>query len=180
MLLALSACASSIPPDIRVAPTQAPTLAQLRSNPDQYVNQQLRVGGVILKVNNRRQESRIIVVAMPLSGEGKPKISDQTQGRFVALIKGFAEPEVFKKHRRITVVGRFLRMQTKKIGGYDYDYPVIAVDDYYLWPRQRKIKTTPNYLLWPYNPWYYPNGYYSYQPWYYRRGKLICKTKACT
>ena len=176
----VSGCASSIPQSISTAPEGAPDLSTLRADPEKYLGRSVRLGGRIVKVENRQQNSWISVVAMPLQGNGKPRRSDQSPGRFIAQVKGFVDPAVYSKNRRITVVGRFEKMLSQKIGEYNYPYPLIITDDVYLWPRAPKVRYTPVNTLWPYSPWYGPYDYYPYQHYYYRRGELICKTKACS
>jgi outer membrane lipoprotein len=177
--LLLTGCASSIPPAITNAPDGAPDLATLRMAPDKFQGQTVRFGGRIVRVENHQKDSWISIVGLPLQSNGKPQLSDQSPGRFIAQVKGFIDPAVYSKNRRVTVVGRFAKMQSKKIGGYSYQYPLLIADDIYLWPRRPKVQYTPAYPLWPYGPWYAPYDYYPYLH-YYPRGKLICKTKACS
>ena len=178
--LLLSGCASSIPPTISNAPESAASLSQLRAMPQDYIGQSVRLGGRIIEVENHQHDSWISIVEQPLQGNGKPRTSDQSAGRFIARVKGFVDPAVFSKGRRITVAGRFERLQTRKIGDYDYRYAIIDADDYYLWPREPKVRYAPSNVLWPYSPWYGPYDYFPYQHYYHRRGELICNTKVCS
>ena len=177
--LLLTGCASSIPPAIMNAPDGAPDLATLRAAPGKYQGQTVRFGGRIIGVENYQNESWISVVGLPLQSNGKPRLSDRSPGRFIAQVKGFIDPAVYSKNRRITVVGRFDKIQSKKIGDYRYHYPLLIAHEVYLWPRKPKVRYAPVYPVWPYSPWYAPYDYYPYQH-YYPRGKLICKTKACS
>lgn len=73
---------------------------------------------------------------------------------------------MFSEEREITVVGELVRTEILKIGEYDYEYPVIEVENYYLWPpRAERVDMRPPYY-WPYHP-YYGWPYHPY-PYYYR------------
>ncbi len=54
-----------------------------------------------------------------------------------------------------------VKTKTLKVGEYDYDYPVIEVSEFYLWP--------PKPVLTEYNPHdydpYYRPYYYPFYPW---------------
>jgi len=175
----LFACSSSVPVAIRQAPEQAPDIAQLRASPQDYPAQQVRWGGRILSTQNKQDATWITIVAMPLSKRGEPLKSDQSPGRFIAIVKQFVEPLVYRKNRLITVTGRYLRAETHQVGEFQYSYPLIEVDQYYLWPRKVKSPVTYPQNFWRYDPWsypYYPNPYN-----YYRiRGELICDTQLCS
>jgi len=92
-----------------------------------------------------------------LNGDGEPKVSDQSTGRFIAIVDKFLEPTVFTREREITVTGKVLRMETINVGEYAYEYPVIQVEHYHIWP----VREDPVYINYPpywwYDPWYpYP------------------------
>jgi len=176
----LAGCASSIPPAIRNAPVDAPTLAQLRTQADSMQGQAVRLGGFIVEVENRDAESWVTIVAQTLGDNGKPRISDQSNGRFIARIAGFVDPAVFAKNRRITVAGRLDTIIVKKIGDFDYRYALIDVDHYYLWPKQSKPHYQPSDPFWPYDPWYDSYDYFPYPYYYHRRGELKCHLKVCS
>jgi outer membrane lipoprotein len=158
MTLLLGACSSKIPPQISEEPANAPTLAQVRENPDTFRDSLVRWGGVILNTENRDGSSWITIVALPLDSSGKPTGRDSSLGRFIAVIDDFVEPLVYSKDRRITVSGNITGMHTAKVGDYPYDHPLVQTDLHYLWPKT--VAVPANYYPYPY---YWP-GYY---PWYH-------------
>lgn len=160
----LSACSSKIPPDIRQSLEGAPGVAEVHEQPNLYRSQKIRWGGVILQTENKAKVSSITIVAFPLGRRGNPQLSDQSEGRFIAVINEFVEPLVYGRDREITVTGTLVGTQTAKVGEFSYQYPVVDVENYYLWPPKAEIeeKNCPSY--WRYDPWLYP--YYPYYPRY--------------
>lgn len=157
----ISACSSHIPPEIRQPLDGAPSVAQAREQADAYQSQRVRWGGVILDTENKHDASWLTIVAFPLDDEGEPRDSNQSTGRFIAIVDEFLEPMVYNSDRQITVIGSLLRTETLKIGEFPYEYPVVQVEHYYLWPP----KPEPANIVYPaywYDPWYNP-----YYPWQY-------------
>lgn len=168
-VLLVSACSSHIPPEIKQSPEGAPGLTQVHGHVDDFLSQKVRWGGVILNTENKDKTSRLTIVAFPLKDDGEPKVSDQSSGRFIAIVDEFLEPTVYSNERSITVVGTVLRSETMDVGEFAYEYPVVQVEHYYLWP----VKEDPDYRdyppYWWYDPWYpYYPYYYPYYPRHYR------------
>ena len=165
-VLLISACASQIPAEIRQAPDGAPGVAEVRANMDSHVSQKVRWGGVILQTENKNDSSWLTVVAFPLTSRGEPLSSGQSQGRFIAVVDQFLEPLVYSADREVTIVGDLLRSEKLQIDKFFYEYPVIKVDQLYLWPvkSERQFSNYPPYW---YDPWYYPFHYPYYRPRYY-------------
>lgn len=163
LVTALSACQSNIPEQIRQGIESSPSVAQVREAPQKYVSQSIRWGGLILETENRQDTSRLTVMALPLSDKGKPRIYDQSPGRFIAVINKFVEPLEFSRDRQITFSGIISGAEKIKVGDFPYEYPVIQVDQYHLWPKP--VPTVDPYYpdYWRYDPWYYPG----FSPWYY-------------
>ena len=169
LAMLVSACSSHIPPEISLPLDNAPTIQQVHDNPNNYLSQKVRWGGVILSNENKQQSSWLTIVAFPLSDGGKPQVSDQSPGRFIAIADEFLEPLVYKRDREVTLTGTVIRTETIKVGGFPYEYPVIKVDHYYLWPL-RTVYEGPDYdPYWRYSPYYPYYPYYPWSPYYYPR-----------
>lgn len=136
MMAVLSGCATQAPAPIAEAPPHNPSISQVRAQPNDYQGIQARWGGTIAAVENREQETRLLIVGWPLDDKGEPQVSTTSQGRFMAKINGFLDPAVYSTGRLVTVVGTIVGSESRKIGSYSYLYPVIAAEHYYLWPRQ--------------------------------------------
>lgn len=165
LVLSLAACSTNIPKEISQPLEGSPDVGEVRANADAFKSQKVRWGGLILGTENRQDTSRLTVVAFPLRGDGEPRSSDQSTGRFIAIVDNFLEPTVYKRDREITVTGRVLKTETIKVGDFAYEYPVVQVEQYYLWPE----KVDPVYVdyppYWWYDPWY---PYYPYFPHQHR------------
>lgn len=158
----MAACSSSIPPEIRQTLDNGPGVAQLREQPDNYIEQQIRWGGMILETENRENTSWLTIISYPLTDSGEPQTYAQSPGRFIAIVNDFLEPLIYGQDRLITVKGNFFETETINIGEYPYEYPLIVVDHYYLWPEKREPRYVDYPPYWGYDPWFYP-GY----PWHY-------------
>ncbi len=164
-VIALSACSSNIPLDISQEVNDAPSFSQIQKQPESYLDQPLRWGGTILKTENKQGSSWITIVAFPLSDSGRPMESDQSPGRFIAVVDDFLEPLVYTKDRELTVRGRLLRTEAIKVGDYPYQYPVLQVDSYHLWAKKPEINQINTPYFWPYYP-YYSDPIFNPRPYY--------------
>lgn len=158
LILNLQACSSHIPTQISQPVINEPSLDSVRLNLTEFIGQKVRWGGTILATENGQNTSLVSIVAFPLNAQGRPVQSGESMGRFIASIDDFLEPLVYSADRQITVTGSILRTEPRKVGDYTYNYPVIKVDNYYLW--EPVIVPEYNYPpYWWYDPWYYPPGY---------------------
>lgn len=99
----------------------------------------VRWGGRIVGVEPLADRSCFEVVAGPLGRDGRPLERDASDGRFIACRAGFYDPQVFLPGREITLTGRIEGFDTRKVGEYDYRYPVLAAEVVYLWPQRKDV-----------------------------------------
>lgn len=156
MLLAMTACAS-VPPF--PVPANNPPLASVRADVSTYKNQHVVWGGTILAIDVKQTYALLTMLAKPLDNDGEPVQTDKSDGRFLARLSGFRDPAVFATGRSLTVAGILSGSEKRKIGNYDYLYPVVTVDSYRLWPIPVK-QTYDSFDYWWYDPWY------PWYPWY--------------
>ena len=169
LTLLLSACASQVPQLIREAPADDPPLEQVRENATDHLGQQVRWGGIIIETGNQEDATRLTMLGRPLYKDGQPKFTDDSAGRFIAIVPTFLDPQVYAPERQVTVTGTLLNTEAGKVGEYPYSYPVIQADAWYLWPEQTEPPYGYPYPGW-YDPWFYdpwyPYGYpYRYRYW---------------
>ncbi|HQU14596.1 MAG: hypothetical protein B7Z66_04535 [Chromatiales bacterium 21-64-14] len=159
--LLLAGCASPVPPPIGSPPPgSSPTVAQVRADPNGFSGAQVRWGGTIAAVENGTAQTWIQVVARPLARDGRPsEEGDASAGRFLAEVSGFLDPEIYAKGRLITVAGRLDHEVTRPIGRFEYHFPVVTVEAYYLWPPLPK-RERYGYPRYYYDPWWSP-----WYPW---------------
>jgi outer membrane lipoprotein len=146
-VLAVTAC-TTIPEQIQgdfpdVSPARADGVAE---------GSRVRWGGVILNTKVKDSSTCFEVLSRDLDKYLRPKVEDQTAGRYIACKQGFYDPEVFTKGREITVTGTLRGVETRPVESFDYRYPVIDVDELVLWQKRRNVVVYRGF----YDPWFNP------------------------
>lgn len=139
-----------------------PALSRVRANPTAYTGQKVHWGGRIARVDNQPHDTLIEVVQQPLSSDGRPESTPTSEGRFIARFDGFLDPAIFAPGKRLTVSGTVHGTRKGRIGDYQYQFPVVNVVDYRLWPKYR-----PPRIIYYRDPWW-PGPYFGPYPWPYR------------
>ena len=132
---------------------------------ESQVGTRVRWGGAVLETRPEKDFTCFEVLSRPLGDSMRPVLSDRDDGRFIACKPGFYDPEVFTKGREVTLVGEIIHMDTRKVGDYDYHYPVVDIEFMSLWPRRHAhVRVYAGYH--PYY-WHYPpfGPYYRYPYW---------------
>jgi len=152
-------------------PQNNPPVAAVQSKPEAYIKKPVTWGGVILSSEAKQSGTEIILLAKRLDSSTRPFETDTALGRFIAQIKGFVDPAVLAKGRELSVNGVITGAEKRKVGEFEYLYPVVIVNSYHLWPV--RVKYYDDYYWDPwYGPWYYPYPYH-----YYRHPRVIKEVK---
>ena len=120
----------------------------------------VRWGGTLLDTRPEDKYTCFEILSKQLQTSTRPIISDQAGGRFIACKPGFYDPEVFKKSREVTLTGKIIHIDVRKVGEYDYHFPVVDIEFMILWPKRR------NRVYYSYRPYYWHYPYYG--PYYWR------------
>ncbi len=167
-IMVMNGCVTVVPEAISggIAPI---SLNAARENPQQYTGKQVRLGGDIATVKSFKDVTVIEVVSRDLSGNSRPSHSDNTEGRFLANIKGFIDPAIYTEGRKITITGVLAGNKEQVIGEYPYQYPVVNVESHYLWPKRPETSRYDEIDRWYYRPWYprYDMWYDRYPPYWW-------------
>jgi len=164
-LLLLTACATNIPAPIKNPPAEDLSLTRARHAPDKHLNKIVRWGGTIISTQNQQHKTEITILAQPLDKSGEPQQGDQSYGRFIGIMDGFLDPAIYATGRAVTVYGKLEKVVRKKIDNFEYDYPIVQIQLFYLWEVPEKYDYY-DYPYW-YDPWY---PYYPYyHPYWHRR-----------
>ena len=142
------------------------SFVQLKENPDRYVGSYALLGGAIASVSNTKQMGQLEVVQFQLDSDNMPAGSYNSGGRFLAQTDGFLDPLVYKPGRLVTIVGEVKGHKTMPLDQIEYDYPIIAIREIYLW-RPVDVRSYPYpyyYPYYPYDYWWHPYGPWS--PWW--------------
>jgi len=159
VIIVLSGCVSQVPILIKTPPTPDPEFHQVKQSIKTFQNQDVRWGGKIISVENKHDSTWIEILASPLNSYGEPSSSSNYEGRFIARIDGFLDPEHYSKDRKLTVFGTIDTEFVRRIDEHPYNYPLVSTKEYYMWPEYRPYRYS--------DPYYYPY-YYGYRhPYYY-------------
>lgn len=128
---------------------------------EQDIKTTVRWGGIVLETRPEEDFTCFEILSRQLNKSMRPVHSDQADGRFIACKPGFYDPEVFEKGREVTLTGEILYMDIRKVGEFDYHYPVVDIDFMSLWPVRRQYV----YVHAHHSPyyWHYPSYGFRYR-----------------
>jgi outer membrane lipoprotein len=162
-----SGCAHVIKEDVLSQVNREISFCELLKDPGAYKGQLVLLGGVIVDAVNMEKGTRLEVYQTELDREGMPVRVDVSEGRFLALHRGFLEIEIFRKGRRVTIAGTVEGERVRKLGEIDYRYPYLVIEDMYLWKEdQARFQDAWPRGFWspwwdyPWHPW--PERYWRY------------------
>ncbi len=118
-------------------------LGELQRNPDRYIGKSVLFGGTIVRVGNDSSGSWVEILQRPLGYRLEPELNDQTGGRLLLVSNEFWDEQIFSKGRKITLAGKVEGTQTRSLDAITYDYPILRVSEYHLWPEGR-TRTGPD------------------------------------
>lgn len=158
----LSAC-STIPEQVRIADEQVlVSYAEVKAAPTEKQASKARWGGVIAKVENKKEYTVLEVVNFALTYSAKPITGNESQGRYKVYYKGLLDPVIYQKGKSVTAVGVIGAPVSGKIGELEYQFPVLMASGIYLWKEtpQVNVRVRQDPLMSPfYDPFYYHRGY---------------------
>ncbi|PCJ50539.1 MAG: hypothetical protein COA74_01800 [Gammaproteobacteria bacterium] len=165
-ILVLSAC-SNMPESIQYENPEEISLLAVQQGAINLTGQTVRWGGVITQVINNENDTWVEILALNLNDSGRPSSSRfNNDGRFIAKIDQFLDPEVYQQGYSFTVVGTLADKIDGKIGEFNYSYPVIQVDGHYIWPKKSPYRShyvVPGYWYYGFHPhWRFGYSYYGY------------------
>ncbi|QIA76480.1 Slp family lipoprotein [Rodentibacter caecimuris] len=119
----------------------------------------VRLGGKIIQSEILPNKTKIEVLSLPIANySGKPILESQSQGRFIAYLDGFVDPENLKD-RYITLGGVLSGKEEGKIEQANYSYPVVQIENYRLWTLTRHYYPLDHWNDWGFGNW-------RYRPWH--------------
>jgi len=158
-------CSQALSPAVRQQIDKTISFTQLRTAPETYKDRIVMLGGDILSTRNLAQGTLLEVLHKPLDSADRPRETDQTEGRFMALCDGYLEPAIYRKGRQITLAGRVLGSRTDTIGEVTYTYPYLACLEVHLWPPRPEV--TDSRALYPYGYWWPPYPPFWRRPYFH-------------
>ena len=143
VLLSVAACA---PAPIYKASAQAviATPQQVAQTPEHFARGDVIWGGRIVQVMNFSDHSEVELLAYPLDSSQRPKANDSGNGRFVAVLPGFAEPLDYPAGALMTVSGKLNGSRAGKVGEADYVFPLVTAAQSHVWTAEEMTKGRNN------------------------------------
>lgn len=133
----------------------------------QHAGETVRWGGTIVDVRNTDSGTRLQILSRPLRANGRPVRDDRSDGRFIAQVAAFLDPEIYKPGRDISVTGTIGPVESGSVGEASYTFATLDVDKYQYWkPEPPVVKLPPGYypnpIFLPPSDW--PFDYYRHRP----------------
>ena len=157
-IIVLSGCASVISKPVVQQVNQQASVEAVKERPGAFTGNMVLWTGQIIRTENLKEGTRIEVVHKPADASNRPKKSDETEGRFLALTDQYLDPAIYERGREVTIAGKLDGMRSLPLGEIEYNYPLIMLEEIHLWPhRQKEIYIRDDF-------WRYTHRHY------YRRG----------
>ena len=157
VVLLLTAC-SNVPVAIKNAPDPDLQLTQITGNISSYQGQFVRWGGQVIKVDNNDDGAIIEVAQFPLNSYGRPEISKDSEGRFLARTEAFVDPYIFKAGTLLTVAGIVTAGQNVTIDRKTLSLPIVKIKELYRWSASAYRRTPDYWYGYPYYHDYFGYG----------------------
>ena len=143
VLLTVAACAPA--PLYKTAPQAViATPQQVAQSPERYAGGDVIWGGRIVQVVNLADHSEVELLAYPLDSSQRPKANDSGNGRFVAVLPGYAEPLDYPSGALMTVSGKLNGSRAGKVGQADYVFPLVTTAQSHVWTTDELNKGRNN------------------------------------
>lgn len=131
--LAGAGCAPPFPKEMLQKVDRRIPFGEIRNEPERFRGAWVMLGGMIVDIKNTKEGTLIEVLQKPLESDGRPRKTDMTEGRFIAVSGQFLDSAVYHAGRDITIVGEVAGQKTMRLGEVDYQYPLVSVKDLHLW-----------------------------------------------
>jgi outer membrane lipoprotein len=169
LLMAMLICAcTTTPKQLQTNKTGLIPFTQAQQQAAQTEGKTARWGGVITQVINNEQSTQMEVLALELNASAKPVGKrQQSPGRFIAVFDEFLDPEIYQKDQLITLIGIIEQPIKGKIGDYNYQFPKLIVQGFYLWPERKEQDRRFVPGIWPHH-YFWPHShhhFYGYGPY---------------
>lgn len=142
-MLALAACAPA-PIYKTTSATVAVPASEVAQAPERYLNSEVIWGGRIVGVQNLADRSEVELLAYPLDSSQRPKANDTGNGRFIAVMPGYAEPLDYPAGALMTVRGKLTGTRAGTVGQAPYVFPLVGVAQSHVWTADELRSHKPN------------------------------------
>jgi outer membrane lipoprotein len=118
----------------------------LQKNPTAFEGKSMLLGGVIIETQTLSGKTILVVSQRELDSSQKPVANDKSQGRFMISAMEFLDPAIYRKGRKITVIGRVTGEVVQPVEDVvPYRYPLILKTSLHLWPVEENMRSEPSF-----------------------------------
>jgi outer membrane lipoprotein len=152
----LTSCAHVISSGMREHARSDLAFSAVLANPEAYEGETVIWGGKVIDTLNEEGLTLIKTLQIPIDFTGMPEDEEMSQGRFMARVQGYADPEIYRKGRMLTLAGKISGKRIEPLGEMEYAYPLVDIKEIYLW-KQYSGPYPPPYRYWGYpSPYFWP------------------------
>lgn len=137
-MLLVGGCVTAYPEAENVAP-----LGVEAARNGERTGQLVRWGGTIVDVLNTDSGTRLQVVSRPLRSSGRPVRDNRSEGRFIARVASFLDPEIYRPGRDISLIGHVGATEKGTVGEASYTFATLDVQNYQYWKPEPPVVQLP-------------------------------------
>lgn len=130
---------------IRSEAERAVSFQTLANATDRYIGKTVILGGYIIETKNVAGVANMTVLQTPLLIGEKPDSRSRSQGGFILTYKGYLEPEVYEKNRRVTVAGKVVGRMAEGSGNCPNPCLKLEYRQIFRWPMYESPSHTGYY-----------------------------------
>lgn len=131
--MASTACAPTFTKEALDQVDRTLSFSDLRKDVERNQGKWVMLGGVVIETKNSAQGSTIEILQRPLDRQGRPRETDETEGRFIVESTEFLDGAVYHAGKRISLIGQVRGQEIRPLGEMNYRYPVIVSRELRLW-----------------------------------------------
>ena len=136
----LCACSGAevIPPELEEQVDKSVTFSDIQASPQALQGRTVVLGGEVLASRRVQDGVELEILQLPVKDDDPPvERRSESQGRFLALDRGGADPASFPPGTRLTLVGAVSGEDTRRLDDSTYRYPTVEVKHVYVWSEDR-------------------------------------------
>jgi len=133
-ILLIAGCTAIISDQSRKLINTDATFKEIKEAPENYIGKTVLLGGRIASIRNNADGAQIEIVQFALTSQDYPEDSFISYGRFLATNSNYLDPLIFRPGMLITLVGELKGKKTLRLDDMDYNYPLLSLREWYLWP----------------------------------------------
>ncbi len=135
VLYGCMACGSVFAPDVRSQIDPTLSYAELAASPSSHAGRVILLAGTIVETINLENSTRITLLQYPAGRRHRPRTNQPSGGRFLILVPGYLETEIYRPKRAVSVIGEVGGREELPLGQTTYAYPVLTPKEIHLWPE---------------------------------------------